>query len=505
MKPDTNKLFRSARRAGTPLIGITTFDPAATMAGLKATTPETSPIVAWDICRGLYAVNKAGTEALGKLEVDPAALLNPTEMLVAAVNLPDKTILFMLQAHRCLDNSKETAPVSQAIWNLRDLFKGNHRTLVLLGPTFNLPAEIAQDVLLLDEPLPGEDELRNIITTTVSEAKLTIKPAELAKAVDAGRGLAAFPFEQITSMSLSESGLDIDGLWDRKRTMIESTAGLSVWRGGERFSDIGGVENAKQFLKMVVAGKDAPRVIVFIDEIEKMFAGATGGTADSSGVSQGFLGTMLSYMQDEEASGTIFVGPPGAAKSALAKATGAEAQIPTIALDLSGMKASLVGESEGRLRNALKVITAVGGGRAMFIATCNRIASLPPELRRRFTMGTFFFDLPTTEERAVIWQIYKAKYKLSPAQTKDAGKLDDNGWTGAEIKQCCLLAYRLNCTLAAASKFVVPVAKSAAEEIQSLRRQATGKFLSASQAGLYTFEETATAASGSRALTKDEV
>jgi hypothetical protein len=27
----------------------------------------------------------------------------------------------------------------------------------------------------------------------------------------------------------------------------------------------------------------------------------------------------------------------------------------------------------------------------LFIATSNSIASLPPELRRRFTLGTFFF------------------------------------------------------------------------------------------------------------------
>ncbi|MGB7590439.1 MAG: hypothetical protein WBO19_04275, partial [Terriglobia bacterium] len=44
-------------------------------------------------------------------------------------------------------------------------------------------------------------------------------------------------------------------------------------------------------------------------------------------------------------------------------------------------------------------IDAVSQGRMLFIATCNSIASLPPELRRRFTLGTFFFDLPTVDER----------------------------------------------------------------------------------------------------------
>ena len=30
------------------------------------------------------------------------------------------------------------------------------------------------------------------------------------------------------------------------------------------------------------------------------------------------------------------------------------------------------------------------------------IASLPPELRRRFTLGTFFFDLPAADEAASV-------------------------------------------------------------------------------------------------------
>jgi hypothetical protein len=46
----------------------------------------------------------------------------------------------------------------------------------------------------------------------------------------------------------------------------------------------------------------------------------------------------------------------------------------------------------------IKVDAVAQEGRMLFIATCNSIASLPPELRRRFTLGTFFFDLPTALE-----------------------------------------------------------------------------------------------------------
>jgi len=72
---------------------------------------------------------------------------------------------------------------------------------------------------------------------------------------------------------------------------------------------------------------DPPRVVVFIDEIEEAFAGT--GT-DLSGVKTEMTGTILTYMQDREADGAVFIGPPGAAKSAAAKATGGTAGIPTI-------------------------------------------------------------------------------------------------------------------------------------------------------------------------------
>ncbi len=236
----------------------------------------------------------------------------------------------------------------------------------------------------------------------------------------------------------------------------------------------------------IINGKDAPRVIVFIDEGEKMFAGSTGSVSDSSGVSQDYLATTLSYMEDNECDGSIFIGPPGAAKSAIAKATGNEAGIPTIVLDLGEMKGGLVGKSEAQLRNAFKVITAVGGGRAFFIMTCNKIVDLPPELKRRFTSGTFFFDLPTKEERNIIWPIYIDKYDLNAIELFE---VDDEGWTGAEIRNCCRLDYRQNIGLHEAAKYIIPVSKSAKSEIKRLRQQASGAYLSANASGVYQWED----------------
>lgn len=479
---DFARAFYAARAVATPLVAVRTADPASALRFVRRTlrAEARSPAaLGWDVMRGLYAMDKESTETLDQvLGEREAATVDPSEVLLLARALPDCAVLAYANAHRFWNE----ASVMQGIWNLREAFKANGRMLVLLtSPGATLPPELAQDVLVLDEPLPSAGALEPIVRGTFKDAGLDEPDSGLAvRAVDALIGLAAFPAEQALAMSLVGSKLDPEDLWERKRQIIEQMPGLSVWRGGETFDDLGGLDNVKQFLRAVLAGIDAPRVIVFIDEIEKAFAGT--GT-DLSGVKTEMAGTMLTWMQDHEADGSIFIGPAGTAKSAAAKAAGNSAGIPTIAFDLTAMESSLVGGSGERLRCALQVVEAVSQGRTLFIATCNSIASLPPELRRRFTLGTFFFDLPTPEEREAIWRIYLRKYGVS-------GELpNDQGWTGAEIKECCRKAYRLKMSLIEASQYTVPISRSAQEQIKALRQVASGKFLSASKPGVYRYQE----------------
>lgn len=472
--------FKAARRVGTPLIAVQTPDPAATVASLRPVV-NGHPLVVWDICRGWTAGNTAAEDAITEALQgnDPAsATSNPVESLLMAAKLPEKSVLVVFQAQRWLDNMAQGASFVQAAWNLRDPFKVTGRTLVLISPQFTLPAELANDVLLLDEPLPTAEDLAGIVTEVADSAEVKLTDKVQRRAVDLLRGLAAFPAEQTLAMSFTRDGLDLDALGERKRKMIANTPGLSVWEGAETLDAVGGNANVKEYVKRIVKGKDSPLCVVFIDEIEKALAGATFG--DTSGVSQGQLQVLLTYMEDNRSSGMIFLGPPGAGKSAVAKAIGGEAGVPTIAMDLNGMKNALVGSSEERMRNAMKVISAVGGDRVLFVATCNKISTLPPELRRRFTMGTFFFDLPDAEEREAIWKIYQKVFNLTGQELPNA-----ESWTGAEIKQACLLAYRLNIPLKDTPQYIVPVARAAAEELAVLRGQAHNRYLSASQLGLY--------------------
>lgn len=480
--------LKAAQRVSVPLVSIVTPDPAETMKAIAEGVASKRPLLAWDVVEGLKALNEAGKDVRGAVvgEFDATAG-NPVELFKLAAKFPEKTTLFVVFAHRWMIDPS----VVQAIWNLRDAFKRNKRMAILLSTADALPPEIAGDVVALDEPLPDAARLGDIVRELHASTDVAITEPDVTAAVEAVQGLPAFQAEQVVAMSMrKKGGIDVPALWERKRRQIELTPGLKVQRDAVRYADIGGVDVVKSFLGRILAGRTRPNAVVFIDEIEKFLAGAIGGGGDTSGASQDQLGQLLSYMQDTAASGCIFVGPPGASKSMVAKATGNEAGVPTIQLDLGALKGSLVGQSEQQLRNALKVISSVSNGRSLWIATCNAISELPPELRRRFTLGTFFFDIPDAAERARIWQLYLAKLDLSGTEPG----VSDDGWTGAEIRQCVDIAWRLGCSLDEASQFVVPVSKSASDQLDKLRRGAEGRFLSASHPGVYTRDRAAAVA-----------
>jgi len=342
---------------------------------------------------------------------------------------------------------------------------------------------------MLTDSLPDDPALSAMASSLLVDAGLPEPaPDVLGRAVDALSGLSMFGAEQSLALSLSKEGIDLPGLWERKRKLIEQTPGLSVWRGGQSFADLGGLAQAKEFYSRPWSADMRPRCVLFLDELEKVL----GNSGDTSGVSQGFLGTLLEWFQDNAVTGSILLGHPGSGKSALAKSLGALWGVPTVKLDLGAMRGSLVGQSEERLRGALQVVDAIGRGRVVCLATSNGVENVPPEMRSRFTLPWWFFDLPSDEERASIWDIYKVKYN----RAADEALPECSGWVGREIESCVVNAQRLDISLVESSAYVVPLCTSAPESIDRLRRYASGRFLSASAPGVFRHVATGGASGG---------
>lgn len=489
--------FTGARKKGVPLLAVTTSDqPDAMRQVLRAALArdEETPVLRWSCVEGVRGLNRPGEEAAAAIMppgMDPRAATERLEdALTSAQKLADNAVLLCLNAGRSLrgPGGDVNAAATAALLLLRDKFKDETgRCVVLFGLTLDLPEEVAGDFLTHDVGLPTAGELEGQVVklyegAVADGADMPDLTAETtARAVAAVQGLNAFGAEQILVTSMRKGiGYDTAALWTKKRTEIARTKGLGVWSGTAGYAGVGGCAAVKSYMAGFFKGPAAPQAVVFMDEIDKGQAGASGG--DLSGTSQDQLGALLSWMDGtggDTVPGVLFLGPPGAAKSAVSKATAVEFGVPCVTFDQGAMKGSLVGESGANMRQALKVCGAISNGRPLVIATCNGVETLKPELRRRF-VAEWFFDLPTEEERAAIWRIYLASYKL--AGDPPAGC---EGWTGAEIRKACETAWRLSIPLKEAMRYVVPVAVSAGQQIEALRTQAAAKFLDAARGGLY--------------------
>jgi SpoVK/Ycf46/Vps4 family AAA+-type ATPase len=173
--------------------------------------------------------------------------------------------------------------------------------------------------------------------------------------------------------------------------------------------------------------------------------------------------------------GVVLVGVPGCGKSLTAKALAAEWGVPLLRLDLGKVYASLLGESEARLRRALataeavspcilwideleKAFSGLGQARdsgvakrlfgtfltwledrkaAVFVAaTANDIQRLPPEFTRKGRFDeVFFVGLPGEPERQGILRIHLTRRRRDPAHFDlPALAQVSKGYTGAEIE-----------------------------------------------------------------------
>jgi SpoVK/Ycf46/Vps4 family AAA+-type ATPase len=176
--------------------------------------------------------------------------------------------------------------------------------------------------------------------------------------------------------------------------------------------------------------------------------------------------------------GVLAVGVPGCGKSLSAKCTAAAWKIPLIRMDVGNLFGGIVGESEGKVREAIKSAEAVapcvlwidelekgfagsvsgaasdaGTSSRVFatmltwlqektapvfvMATANDTEQLPPEFLRAGRWDEIFFvDLPNGEERFAIAEIFKKKF--APTAGVEIAPIvgASEGYTGAEMEAC---------------------------------------------------------------------
>jgi SpoVK/Ycf46/Vps4 family AAA+-type ATPase len=190
-------------------------------------------------------------------------------------------------------------------------------------------------------------------------------------------------------------------------------------------------ETEKRIQKVFRVAEGLAPCVLWIDELEKVFAGSGPDSASAdAGVSSRLLASFLSWMQDRKA--PVFVA-----------------------------------------------------------ATCNNVTVLPPELIRKGRFDELFFvDLPNQAERKQIFSIQLKKRKRNP-QDFDLDRVATaaKGYSGAEIDAAVQTAMYAAYSekkdvstqgLLDALKATVPLSTTRAEEIQELRNWARDRAVPAS-------------------------
>lgn len=482
--------IKLARRTGTPFVAIATPDAAQTMPVVRDAIAKDVPRIAWDCAAGIQPLNDAARDMLGALTEKWNEGLNqesdrdPVVFLTRCAEFKAGTAVIAsgLSSWVTISDAATALTVEQAMWNLRDPYKKTKRTLIMLDPAPTFGPLVARDVFMLNDPLPSKDALGTLVGEVAKSYNITVEPDNAAHAVKAVLGLPKFLSEQALYMATEPNGINLDDLWEHKRSMIDKTPGLSVWRGGETFADVRGLGNLREFLSDLirVGGFDG---VVWIDEIEKLVPQAA-MAGDNTGSTQAIQMAFLTYMENNSVDGITLVGPPGGGKSLIAKAIGGEARCPTIQFDLSELRNSLLGSTEARTRQAFTTIDAITNRKPLFVATSNGIEGLSPEFRQRFTLGEWFVDLLAEEERVACFELYEEKFGVTPDRS-----ISHEGWSGRNIRNCVRLASRLQISEAKAAGYVVPVSRSSGEQIRRLRQQAHGRYLNASAPGTYDLEQ----------------
>ena len=192
-------------------------------------------------------------------------------------------------------------------------------------------------------------------------------------------------------------------------------------------------ETEKHIQKVFKVAEGLAPCVLWIDELEKVFAGSQPDSASvDAGVSSRILAAFLSWMQDRKA--PVFVA-----------------------------------------------------------ATCNNVTVLPPELIRKGRFDELFFvDLPNQTERKQIFGIQLARRKRNPAEFDlERVAAAAEGYSGAEIDAAVQTAMYAAFSskqqvstqgLLDALKATVPLSTTRAEEIQALRQWARTRAVPAATA-----------------------
>lgn len=471
---------------------IPTFEEGYALSLVReAALARTDDLFIWNVVRGVSEGLVEGSPPVPGTEHPAAALLH-----FAA--LPGAPICVCLDLLPHLQDDRTL----RALRDLIHAFDRTGGTLLLIDHRDEPPPVLAAHCARFDIPLPSEDDLALLLKAT-----LKAEHRDRALALDLNRrgweslvhnlrGLTRRQARDVIEEAVRDDRRlsldDLPRILARKRDLVRAGGLLEFVEAPRGMDEIGGLDRLKAWL--------ARR--------ERSFS----PDAAAFGLSP--------------PRGMLLLGVPGSGKSLCAKAIATAWRRPLLRLDPAVLYDRYIGESERKLRDALRQAQAAapvvlwidevekafasaasrstdgGLSQRMFgalltwlqehrepvfvVATANDIEALPPELLRKGRFDeVFFVDLPGRDARRQIAAIHVRKRNRDPASF-DLDALADasDGRSGSEIEQAIISALHGafadraaldTARILAALHDSPPLSVTMAERIAALRAWADGR------------------------------
>ena len=429
------------------------------------------------------------------------AARNPLEALELIEKLtPETPALFVLKDY---DNFLKDFSVTRKLKNISRKLKTEPKNVIIISSEVNIPDSLKEYITLLEFPLPNYSEILEELNRLISSMQKDVSASTVTSLAIACQGLSLERIRRVLSKVIAKDGEITEGspliVLQEKKQIIQQTQLLEFCLTDKTLSDLGGLDNFKDWLKLR----------------ERAF-------------SQDAINYGLPYPK-----GLLLIGIQGTGKSIAAKILAYEWQLPLLRLDFGRLFDSLIGQSEQRVRKMIEIAEALApcvlwvdeidkafaGAQSsgdsgttsrvlatfitwlsektspvFVVSTANNIDAIPAEILRKGRFDEIFFlNLPTREERKEIFKVHINKYRPGTSERFHLPILSElaNDFSGAEIEQTVIDAMRIgfnenrefnNEDIIVSIQNCVPLARTKSKELNLLKEWSeSGNVISASK------------------------
>tara|TARA_B100001741_G_scaffold312164_1_gene314885 strand:- start:689 stop:2170 length:1482 start_codon:yes stop_codon:yes gene_type:complete len=467
-------------KARYPIIYISTYEEERIEYIIRLCTKKyvSRTYYSWDFINGYQGnPNDAGFAAKNPLEA-----LELVEKLT-----PETASVFILKDY---DNFLKDLSIIRKLKNLNKDLKTQPKNLIIISSEVNIPDSLKELITVIEFPLPTYLEIQEELKRLINSLQQEILPDQIDELTLACQGLSLERIRRVLSKIIAQYGEINESspvlILEEKKQIIQQTQLLEFCIADKNLSDLGGLDNFKAWLKR-----------------------------RDEAFSQSAIEYGLPYPK-----GLLLVGVQGTGKSIAAKIIANEWKLPLLRLDFGRLFASLVGQSESRVRKMIQIAEALAPcvlwvdeidkafagtqnsgdsgttSRVLgtfitwlsekttpvfVVATANNIEWIPPEVIRKGRFDeVFFLTLPARQERQAIFEVHLQKSRPGKLENFQLPLFSDlsKDFSGAEIEQVIIEAMRLgfsqkreftNEDVIVSIQNCVPLAKTKNKEIKALQ------------------------------------